>query len=176
MDFCFHAMNKLWYITGYKGCGQVSSNLCVWFQRRKQIHILGGNPHIESLRPRFFMSWTNFSTSWVMKVVVKFHWNCVCSFWEKKANTSFGGHPLIDTLRLQFFLMMWKIFGTAWVTKVMVKFNQNCVCSFREQRKCIFWGAPPGHPLRARFFNAMNNLWYITGDEDYGEVSSELYV
>ena len=49
----FHAMNKLWYITGDEGCDQVSSKLCVWFQRRKQIYILGGNPHLNPLDPDF---------------------------------------------------------------------------------------------------------------------------
>ena len=37
-------MNNLWYITGDEGCGEVSSELCVCFLRRKQIPILGGNP------------------------------------------------------------------------------------------------------------------------------------
>ena len=54
MDFFFfNAVNKPWYITGDKGCGQVSSKLCVWFQKIKQIHILGGNPFVEPLRPHF---------------------------------------------------------------------------------------------------------------------------
>jgi len=32
------------------------------------------------------MSWTNFATSRVMKVVVNFHWNCECCFREEAAS------------------------------------------------------------------------------------------
>ena len=54
--FFFNAMNKPWYITGDEGCGQVSSKLCVWFQKREQIHILGATPTPlqKPLDPDFF--------------------------------------------------------------------------------------------------------------------------
>ena len=62
--FFFNAMNKSWYITGDKGCVQVSSKLYVWFQKRKQTHIWGGVgnhlKHVEMQKKKiqiFFSKW-----------------------------------------------------------------------------------------------------------------------
>ena len=40
----------------------------------------------------FLLPWTNVGTSRVMKVAVKFHRNCVCSFGEKKHIHILGGN------------------------------------------------------------------------------------
>ena len=50
----FNAVNKLLYITGDEGCGQVSSEWHVYFLREKQIPILGGNPHRQPEGLMFF--------------------------------------------------------------------------------------------------------------------------
>ena len=85
----FNAVNKLWYITNNKGCGQVSSELlylCVVSGEKKQIPIWGATP-VDPHRTRFFlMPWTNFGTYRVMNVVVKFHRNPMCSFREEVAS------------------------------------------------------------------------------------------
>ena len=52
--FFFNVVNKLWYITGGEDGGQDSSELYVYFRRRKQIHILGQPPPLNPLRARFF--------------------------------------------------------------------------------------------------------------------------
>ena len=45
-----------------------------------------------------------FGTSQVMKVVMKFHQTCVCSFWEESKYLFWGATPSpIDPLDLQFF-------------------------------------------------------------------------
>ena len=50
-----NVVDNLWYITGDEGCCQVSSELRVYFLRRKQMHILGGNPPPANLhRPYYF--------------------------------------------------------------------------------------------------------------------------
>ena len=49
----FNGVNKLWYIMGDKGCGQFHQN-CVWFQKRKQIHIMGGQPQYTPIGANVF--------------------------------------------------------------------------------------------------------------------------
>ena len=44
--FFFNVVNKLWYITGDEGCGQVSSKLCV---SEKKANVLGSNLPVDPL-------------------------------------------------------------------------------------------------------------------------------
>ena len=43
--FFLNAMNKPWYIIGGEDGGEVSSELCVWLQKRKQLIFWGATPH-----------------------------------------------------------------------------------------------------------------------------------
>ena len=67
-------------------------NFWLFFFFSEAREILGLKPHAEPLRPWFFfLLWTNFGTSWVMKAVVKFHQNCVCRFGEESKYLFWGG-------------------------------------------------------------------------------------
>ena len=49
-----NTVNTHWYVTGDERCGQVSSELCSWFLRRKQIPLLWDNLPIHVHRRQFF--------------------------------------------------------------------------------------------------------------------------
>ena len=109
----------------------------------------------------FFNAITNFGTSRVMKVVVKFHRNCVCSFWEESKCIFWGVTPLSPETLLDpnfFFLMSWTNFSTSRVVKMVVKFNWNCMCSFGEESKYIFWAVPLKSPYSQIFLMSWTNF------------------